>query len=297
MLSILIPTYNYPIFDLVYALYSQCIRENIAFEILTLDDGSNSEHNVINEKINDFKNCFFSALDTNSGHSAIRNTLVSNSKYENLLFIDGDSNIVNSNYIKNYLEQIENYDVLFGGRIHPKNCPADEKKLRWSYGKFVEDKSSEIRNQQFYKTIMFNNAYFRKSKFETLKFDETLKQYGHEDTLLAYQISKTNFKVKHIDNPVEHGDIDSSEAFLVKTKKSLENLLKLHQDKKIDPKFISILNLFHNIEKFKLTFFFALYFKIFKNKMVSNLISARPSLFVFNFYRISYLCYSKNSKI
>lgn len=297
MLSILIPTYNYPIYDLVHELHRQCIEAPIVFEIRTIDDGSKSEHNVVNQKINELSNCTFVALDENIGHSAIRNTLVRKSNYEHLLFIDGDSKVIDNHYIKNYLSELDINDIVHGGRVHPEKCPDDSKKLRWSYGKFVEDKSAEKRKHSFYKTILFNNTYFRKSKFETLRFDETLKQYGHEDTLLAFQISKTNFKVKHIDNPIEHGDIDTSEAFLVKTKKSLENLLQLNQDKKIDPKFISILNLFQNIEKYKLTFFFALYFKIFKGKMVSNLISARPSLFLFNVYRIGYLCYIKNSKI
>ena len=52
MLSVLIPTYNYNAFSLVEELHRQLTLEAIIFEIICLDDGSNSVLNNENKKIN-----------------------------------------------------------------------------------------------------------------------------------------------------------------------------------------------------------------------------------------------------
>ncbi len=294
MLSILIPTHNFPIYDLVESLHKQCEENQIIFEIITFDDGSKSEYNGINEKINSLPNCSFFALEKNVGHSAIRNKLVSKSRYENLLFIDGDSKIITSNYILTYLNELNTADVIFGGRVHPENYPNKNCILRWRYGRLVEDKTANKRKLNSYKTLMFNNTIFKKSKFENLQFDESLKQYGHEDTLLAYQISKTNLTVKHIDNPIQHNDIDTNTMFLVKTRKGLENLLKLYESRKINSDFIAILKLYHSIRKLHLKAIFQFTHKICHKKIIHNLESSNPSLFLFNVYKIGYLCSAKS---
>lgn len=293
MLSILIPTHNFPIYDLVESLYKQCEENQIIFEIITLDDGSKSEYNGTNEKINSLPNCSFFALEKNLGHSAIRNKLVSKSRYENLLFIDGDSKIITSNYILTYLNELNTADIIFGGRVHPENCPKEDCILRWRYGRLVEDKTANKRKLNSYKTLMFNNTIFKKSKFENFQFDESLKQYGHEDTLLAYQISKTNLTVKHIDNPIQHNDIDTNTMFLVKTRKGLENLLKLYESRKINSDFIAILKLYHSIRKLHLKVIIQFIYNIFHKKIIHNLESSNPSLFLFNVYKIGYLCSTK----
>lgn len=294
MLSILIPTHNFPIYDLVKSLHKQCEENQIIFEIITLDDGSKSEYNSTNEKINSLSNCSFFALEKNVGHSAIRNKLVSKSRHENLLFIDGDSKIITSNYILTYLNELNTADVIFGGRVHPENYPNENCILRWRYGRLVEDKTANKRKLNSYKTLMFNNTIFKKSKFENLQFDESLKQYGHEDTLLAYQISKTNLIVKHIDNPIQHNDIDTNTMFLVKTRKGLENLLKLYESRKINSDFIAILKLYHSIRKLHLKVIIQFIYNIFHKKIIHNLESSNPSLFLFNVYKIGYLCSAKS---
>jgi hypothetical protein len=56
--------------------------------------------------------------------------------------------------------------------------------------------------------------------FNKIKFDTTAK-YGHDDTQLAFEISLAKMQSNHIENPVEHGDIDTNLVYLNKTKASL----------------------------------------------------------------------------
>jgi hypothetical protein len=49
----------------------------------------------------------------------------------------------------------------------------------------------------------------------------------------------------HLENPVEHGDIDTNYDYLSKTKQSLENLQQLYQTKTIVPKFVKLLSLYN----------------------------------------------------
>jgi hypothetical protein len=79
--------------------------------------------------------------------------------------------------------------------------------------------------------------------FNKIKFDTNSKKYGHDDTQLAFEISLLN--ANHIENPVEHGDIDTNLVYLNKTKASLENLISLYEEEKIDIEFVKLIQLYH----------------------------------------------------
>ena len=101
MLSILIPTYNYNVYPLACQLEQQAIKEGVNFELICFDDGSNSVLNIENEKINTLTNCKFIAAKQNIGLSNNRNTLAKASKYEYILFMEGE-------YTQKQLNQTEN---------------------------------------------------------------------------------------------------------------------------------------------------------------------------------------------
>ncbi|MFB9108363.1 glycosyltransferase family 2 protein [Flavobacterium gyeonganense] len=290
MLSILIPTYNYNVYNLVLELHKQCMELGIIFEIIVIDDGSNSQTNETNNQINLLKNSTFIPLNKNIGLSSNRNLLASNTNYENLLFIDGDSVIINPNYIKNYINAIQDFDIIYGGRVHPETVNSSKQKLRWKYGRMVEDKPAMQRNSALYKTLMFNNTLIKKSRFNEIKFDSNLTKYGHEDTLFAYHVSLLQFKVKHIDNAIEHGDIDESKVFISKIKNGLDNLISIDESNKIDPDFVKILKLYHFLKKYNLNFALNVFYKLLNKMIHRQLISKNPSLFLFNLYRIGYVC-------
>lgn len=290
MLSILIPIFNYNVFPLVSELQRQCLKCGIEFEILCQDDASNSSLNVFNEEVNLLSNCSFVALTQNLAHRQNRNSLAEKSKYEYLLFIDGDSNIISPNYIQNYISNISGFDIVYGGRLHPKKCPSNDQKLRWKYGKFIEDKNAENRKRTPYQSLLFNNTIIKKAIFNKVKFDKNLKKYGHDDTQLSYQLSLLKVKVNHIENPIEHGDIDNNLDYLKKTKESLENLMELYQDGKIDSEFVRLIQFYEFLKKTKAPFLISKVYAFFEKPILRNLSGNNPNLSIFNAFRIGNLC-------
>ena len=290
MLSILIPLYNYNVYPLVLELHKQCKDCGINFEILCQDDASKSTLNAFNENVNALSHCSFVALEENLAHRENRNSLAKQAKYDFLLFIDGDSIIICPDFIKKYIFNLKDYDVVYGGRLHPEKCPSNNQKLRWKYGKFIEDKSAENRKKNPYQSLLFNDTVIKKECFDRIKFDKNIKKYGHDDTQLSYQLSLLKSKIIHIENPVEHGDIDTNSNYLNKTKESLENLILLHQQKKIDVDFIRLLQLYHFLKRTKSTFIISKIHRIFEKYLVQNLTGSNPNLFLFNLFRVGYLC-------
>jgi hypothetical protein len=290
MLSILIPIYNYNAYPLVLELHKQCLECEIDFEILCQDDASKSVLNSENEKINSLSNCIFTELKVNIAHRQNRNFLANKAQYENLLFIDGDSILIRSNYISNYITWLTNFDIVYGGRLHPEICPSSNQKLRWKYGRFIEDKKVEKRNSAPFQSLLFNNTVIKKAWFDKVKFDSHLIKYGHDDTQLSCQLSKFNLKIKHIDNPVEHGDIDSNEDYLIKSKSSIENLIVLFEEEKINAAFSRLISLLLIMNKLYLTNFISVIYKSIEGILIGNLKSKNPNLIIYNIFRIGYLC-------
>jgi hypothetical protein len=290
MLSILIPIYNYNAYPLVLELHKQCLECAIDFEILCQDDASKSVLNSENEKINSLFNCNFTELKVNIAHRQNRNMLANKAKFENLLFIDGDSIIIRNNYISNCVSWLNDFDIIYGGRLHPENCPSNVQKLRWKYGKFIEDKSVEKRKLAPFQSLLFNNTVIKKDCFNKVKFDSHLTKYGHDDTQLSYQLSQFNPKLKHIDNPVEHGDIDSNKEYLIKSKSSLENLIELYNEGKINKDFSRLISLLLLLNKLKLTYLISVFYKLSEGILKRNLEGNNPNLFLYTIFRIGYLC-------
>ena len=290
MLSILVPIYNYNVYPLVAELHKQCTECGINFEILCQDDASQSTLNTFNESVNALSHCSFVTLEENLSHRENRNSLAKQAKYDFLLFIDGDSIISHADYIKKYIANLKDYDVIYGGRLHPEKCPSNNQKLRWKYGKFIEDKSAENRNKNSYQSLLFNNTVIKKERFDQVKFDKDKKKYGHDDTQLSYELSLLKVKINHIENPVLHGDIDTNFNYLNKIKESLENLILLYQEQKIDIKFVRLLQLYHFFNKTGAALVISKIYGIFEKSLLKNLTGNNPNLILFNWFRVGYLC-------
>lgn len=291
MLSILIPTYNYNVYPLARQLEQQAINEGINFELICFDDGSNSVLNIENEKINNLTNCKFVAIKQNVGPSKNRNALVEVSIYEYVLFIDGDSLLPDDKFIKRYIDGLKiDIDVIYGGTVYLKNIK-QKQKLRWKYGVKREALTAQEREKELFKCLLFNNTIVRKYFFQTLGFEKSITQYGHEDTIFAFDLQKHNASLKHINNPVIHYGIDSNISFINKTKYSLENLNSIYKTHLIDSNFITFLRIFIKLKRFKLNYLLAFIHKIFYPFFKYNLISKNPSLLIFDLFRLSYFCH------
>lgn len=291
MLSVLIPTYNYDITTLVQEVHAQLLVAKIPFEIICLDDCSTDVDSIEkNNVINSLSNASYVVLEKNIGRSNIRNLLSDKAQYKFILFIDGDSLIVDNLYIQRYLDAItENSAIIYGGRVHPKKV-SSERLLRWKYGVYREDTTAKNRKKNPYKSILCNNTLMTKTTFEAVGFDKNITQYGHEDTIFAFKISKLKSNIQHIENPVLHGDVDLNEVFFHKTHQSLKNLNYIYKQQLIDVSFITFLNTYTILKKYKLNYILSVIHKIGYRFFKWQLTSKKPSLHIFNLFRLSYFC-------
>ncbi len=155
--------------------------------------------------------------DKNIGRAAIRNRLALEAKGDFLLFIDADVMLPGTAeaYFLKWLPFINTAKVICGGSLYHDSAPGDpDKLLRWKYGKWREQKSAAERNKHPHASFSTFNVLIEKSVFSKIRFDEELKQYGHEDTLLGYQLKKAGMNVLHIDNGLMHEGLESNREFL-----------------------------------------------------------------------------------
>ncbi|KQB37707.1 glycosyltransferase family 2 protein [Flavobacterium aquidurense] len=290
MLSILIPVYNYNIFSLAEILHDQVSKCNIDFEIICLDDGSDffiSE----NEKINQFKNTTYYTLEQNIGRSAIRNLLAQKAIYKNLLFLDADTIPVHSNFISNYILQINNNEkIIYGGILYQSKKPQKEQLLRWIYGNKREALSTLERANNPYISFLTLNFLISKSIFSKIKFNEKIPNLRHEDTLFSFELMQNKIEVVHIQNPVYHLGIEDSEAFLRKSEEAVIGLKNLVDSHLITSDYVKLSHYFEIVKKYYLRSLIAFWFKIFKPFFLKQLLSKKPSLFLFDIYRLGYYC-------
>lgn len=290
MLSILIPTYNYNVFPLVKEVSEQCCIEKITFEIIVLDDASQNFH-VENNKINSLDNCSYSILNQNIGRSAIRNLLSTKASFDNLLFLDADVRIISDYFIKNYINFIRsnsNYSVVYGGIVYQENRPEKNQLLRWIYGSKREALPAEKRNENVYVSFLTLNFLIKKEVFKTVRFNEDIPNLRYEDLLFSFDLMKNKIPLQHINNQVVHNGIETSEVFIHKTNDSLKGLKFLLSKNYLPADYAKISNVFNLLNQTKLLFLINLIYKMRKNSFKKNLLGSKPSLFIYDIYRLGY---------
>lgn len=290
MLSILIPTYNYNVYPLVLELHKQCLECRIEFEILVFDDSSKLFFEE-NQKINSLENCRFEILEKNIGRSAIRNLLAKKAKFNSLLFLDADTIPIHNHFIKSYITQInEDEKIIYGGIEYQKEKPKKSQVLRWKYGNSREALSVEKRQENPYLSLLTLNFLIEKSIFEKVSFNETIPNLRHEDTLFSYNLKQQKIKIMHIENPVYHLGLDNFELAIKKENESILGLKYLIDHKLLPTDYVRLSKIASKIEKLKLNFAFALFYKITRSIFLKNISSNNPSLFIFDLYRLGNLC-------
>lgn len=294
MLSILIPTYNYDVVSLVTKVHAQCLKQlNQNFEILIYDDCSTDNNIVVkNKSLKALENCNFKILPNNIGRSAIRNKLSQDAKYDWLLFLDADVMPISEDFILNYISVINKEPcVIYGGILYPETDQDDLKTLRWYYGKKREALNYLDRNKDVYLSFLTLNFLIHKSIFSTVKFNEDIPNFRHEDTLFSYNLRQHKIPVKHINNPTYHLGIEDSKTFIKKSLESVEAINLFIKNDLIDPNYTLISRTHKTISKFRLGFIFSFIYKHFKPNFEKNLLSNKPSLFIFDVYRLCYYCH------
>jgi len=240
MISILIPVHDYPLVDLVKELHRQGLESGQPFEIVVLNDGSQS-HTEQFDPLAREPRCEVHHSDHNLGRSAARNKLAAMAQYDHLLFLDCDGFPVRTDFFGRYLEKQKIGTVVIGGtRYEPSNNP--KYSLHLAYGTKREAKVEG--------GFQSNNFLIAKADFAKVGgFDEELTEYGHEDTLLGVELRRKGIEFLHFDNPVYHQGLEENEVFVEKSLIAAESAWQLYKSGKINPEEIRLLSFFLNLNQ------------------------------------------------
>jgi glycosyltransferase involved in cell wall biosynthesis len=292
MISILIPVYNYDIVALVHNLRAAIEEIPEYREIVIGDDGSSEEYrNRYTQMCDDKVRLVIS--EKNIGRSAIRNRIAAEAIGEYLLFMDADALIQGTaeEYLRRWIRYIKVAKVICGGVLYPGFPPADpDKMLRWKYGKKREQRKASDRNKHPHARFSGFNFIVEKETFMKIRFNEELKQYGHEDTLLGYQLKIAGIRILHIDNGLIHDGVEFNADFIAKTKQGIENLSILCDkvtDRRSFAQSVRLVWAYDRLRYFGVTRFLAGFHIRYRERMELSLDSSKASLLVFGLFKMS----------
>lgn len=278
MLSYLIPVYNTDVRDFVRELSRQIEQSGITGEIVCLDDASDEKYRILNREMLTWKNVKYTELEKNVGRSRIRNLLVKEARYDWFIFADSDLVIVRNDFIQKYAAQTKDRGTLvYGGTLYGEKPAEKEKLLHWLYGIYRESLGVDQRNQNKYGTFKTNNFMISRWAFEQIGFDETVKGYGHEDTLFATDASRKGLDMVHIDNPLQHYGVETNVEFLNKQKNAIQNLAILYKQQKVGNE-IRLIRFYQTMKKWKLLWLVKLAYLKKEKTLLNNLMSGNPKL-------------------
>lgn len=295
MISILIPTYNYACGELVKTLYTQAVNSGVDYEIWVADDASEETYKVQNRVIGQYPHCHYWELPENVGRARIRNLLAAKAQYDFFLFLDCDGVVADDQFLNRYLALMPQVQVACGGIVHPDKLPCPEVSLRYTYEKQAEPRFTASRRAQHpYAWFRSFNFLIRRDVFEAHPFDETITEYGFEDTLLGKALQADGISVIHMDNPLVNGDIETNAVFLRKTECALRTLYR-HRD--ILEGCSGVLSLYNKLQSCKLVYPVSWIYQKCHSRITANLEGEHPSLKLYAFYKIGYFCaWSLNSQ-
>lgn len=292
MISICIPVYNTDIRNLTASLKKMADDLTIPWEIRVLDDYSSEEFRALNRSVPEPGKVYYEELPANAGRSAIRNILAQRAQYPFLLFLDADSLPADNRFLQRYANLSSQGDVVCGGTLYSEKAPEADRMLRWMYGRKREMVALEKRQKKGF-AITANNFMIRRDILLKIPFRESIRQYGHEDTVLGFDLLQAGYTPLHIDNPVWHTGLEASTEYLSKARKAIENLVYISDEIVKDPRFMNdsgLLRLRKKAKDLRLAWICSLIFRILEPILRRHLTGPAPTLLHFDLYRAGYIC-------
>ena len=235
-LSILIPTFNDPCYELAKQLCKQAEALSLNYELLVVDDGSTDISVVLeNQRIASLGHCQYLPLRENCGRAYVRNYLASKAKNEWLLFIDADMVVHHEDFLKRYIDA--EGDVIDGG---VEIGPLVKGNLRSIYEHSkAHEHTLEKRQQDPYHDFHTANFMIHRDVMNAHPFDQRFRYYGYEDVFLGKQLMQAGVKINHIDNPLSFEIYEDNDQFIRKTEEGLRTLFRFRNDLKDFSRIIS----------------------------------------------------------
>lgn len=279
-LSILIPTYNDPCYELVKQLCKQADVLSLNYEILVADDGSTELSAIMeNQRINHLAHCRLLVLRENCGRAYVRNFLASQAKNEWLLFIDADMVVCRDDFLKRYIDT--EGDVIDGG---VEIGPLIKGNLRSMYEHSkAHEHTLEKRQENPYHDFHTANFMIHRDVMNAHPFDQRFRYYGYEDVFLGKQLMEAGVKITHLDNPMSFEIFEDNDNFIRKTEEGLRTLYNFRNDLKDFSRIINFAEK-HPI----LSRLVWLWHQQFRRIERRNLTGKKPSVGIFALYRLGF---------
>lgn len=296
-LSILIPTYNHICTELVESLQAQASSlPNLEYEILVADDGSTDEYTIEeNRIINQLDNCRYIERETNIGRAAIRNFLAQQAKHPWLLFIDSNMDVILSEYLSNYLNQIFEdsihikYGVIYGGYQIKRDDETKERlknNLRYIFeSRGTQNGDYRERQANPYRDFHTSNFIVQRSIILKHPLDERFYHYGYEDVLWGKTLKDNHILIKHIDNPLGYEHFIGNMSFVSKTEESLRTLYQFREELE---GYSKIIDYAQRLKRWHLSHLCQKLFPLFSLPIKARLTGNKPSILWFNIYKLLY---------
>ena len=186
-------------------------------------------------------------------------------------------------YIINYLEQDDKYEVVYGGY---SLAFGDNSNLRFIYEKSAEKAHIAIkRNHHPYQDLHTANLLISQRVILSIPFDERILNYGYEDVLLGKRLEENKIEILHIDNPLTLDNYESNSDYLDKTKEGLQTLKKFSNELNGYSRILTISN---RISRFHQKWIIKLYWKLCQKHLETKLLGKNPNLSTFTIYKLAY---------
>lgn len=290
MLSVLIPVKDWNPFSLVESLAAQLIRCGKPYEILVSDDSNLTESTRISLLFTQVSGVTYFCREQPLGRSANRNFLADQAKYQYFLFIDGDAGIAEENFIQNYLDRLSPDSVLCGGTLYSQDPPENpDYLLRWKYGRAREQSEARSRQKRPWKSFSTFNFLVPAIVFKAIRFDESIRGYGHEDTIFGINLHQSGVKIIHLDNGLFHLGLEPSQVYLNKIRESGANLHRLYSEKILAPEYfrdISLLVSWKRLKRVHVAWLAAAWFRARRISLEKRLCGPDPSLLLLDLYKL-----------
>lgn len=284
-LSILIPVYNFDATALVDSLRQRLAAEGVSGEVIVGDDGSTQPQPWL-DRLAGVAGVRVHRAPHNLGRAAIRNRLADAAEGRWLWFLDCDTALAPGFSLSRFFTpENEGAPVLCGGIVVPPEMPPHAT-LRYKYEQAdVRRRTADVRNRQPYSQLSTCNLFIRADVFHSIRFDETITSYGHEDTLFGMELEARGIVVRHIANPVVHLGLEPNAVFLAKTETSLRTLYSLAPRLGVGS---HLLRMASRLRRFHLAGIVSLLFRLLRRPLRRNLLSRHPSLAAFKLYKMGY---------
>jgi len=291
MLSVCIPVYNESVEALVKALFYQKNKLGELIGIIVIDDCSENRFKEQNRKLGKYIDIYIE-LEENIGRPKIRNLFAKYATKPNLLFIDSDSLIHDSEFLSKYIKVLNENSgsVIVGGALYSDKKPPKNKMLKWKYGSLVESKTAEERTKFPYRSFLTKNVVIPLDVLRRIPFYEGLNTYGHDDTFMGYELKKAKINIIHIDNYVVNSDdLDDNDLFLKKSIEAVQGVFFVLKQVNGDVGFredIKLLRVVDRIYELKLSGTVLSIFRIVNPFIEFFLKNGLPSVFLLNLVKL-----------